>query len=72
MKTSILSQDGNMQLILTPETDFEKEVIEKYGSEFNSVDIYKGNFSDCKGGWTRLYETEESLILRINDNNETK
>ena len=57
---------------MTPETDFEKEIIEKYGSEFNSVDIYKGNFSDCKGGWTRLYETEESLILRINDNNETK
>lgn len=67
MKTTILSQDGNMQIVLTPETEFEKNVIEKYGKDFSKVNTYKGNFSDCKGGWTRLYPYEESLILRIDE-----
>jgi hypothetical protein len=68
MKTTILSQDGNMQLVLTPETEFEKSVIEKYGKDFSKIDKFKGSFQDCQGGWTRLYPYEDSLILRINEN----
>lgn len=68
MKTTILSQDGNIQLVLTPETDFEKEVVNKYGKDFSKVNTYKGSFRDCQGGWTREYQYDESLILRIDEN----
>lgn len=67
MKTTLLQQDGNMQLVLTPETDFEREVVEKYGKNFNRVQFFKGNFLDCQGGWTRGYSSEDSLMLRIKD-----
>jgi len=68
MKTSVLSQEGNMQLILTPETKFEEDIISKYKNDFIKVEAFKGNFADCHGGWTRVFQQKDSLILRINEN----
>lgn len=67
MKTTILVQDGNVQLVLTPEIDFEREIVEKYGKDFNKVQCFKGEFLDCQGGWTRGYCSKSSLMLRIKD-----
>lgn len=60
-------QDGNVQLVLTPETDFERDIVEKYGKDFNTVKCFKGEFLDCQGGWTRGYSSEDSLMLSIKD-----
>lgn len=68
MKTSVLSQDGNMQLILTPETEFEEDIISKYKQNFSKVEVFIGNFADCQGGWTRVFQQKDSLMLRIDDN----
>lgn len=65
MRTAIYIQDGVTQLVLTPESEWEKAVVGKIqGSE---VTILKGIFYDCAGGWTRMGHgcEDESLILRV-------
>jgi hypothetical protein len=69
VKTTILIQDGSVQIVLTPETKFEKEVIEKYGEQADKAQIFHGHFDDCIGGWTRIYknDTVDSLMIKLRD-----
>ena len=71
MKTAIYINDGRTQLVLTPESDFEKGVVGRIDKGEHAVKIYTGEFYDCQGGWTRqraVFNTfgrnqEESLII---------
>lgn len=64
MKTAIYIQDGLTQLVLTPETDFEKGIVSKVDKGEQFVEIYTGSFHQCQGGWIRHgYRDDESLIL---------
>ena len=65
MKTSIYIEDGLTQLVLTPETDFEKGVIDKIEKGEQKVNIYTGSFYNCVGGWTRQGSETDSLILKM-------
>lgn len=69
MKTAIYIEDGTVQLVLTPENDFEKNALASFESEQVATQIYHGTFYDCRGGWIRQSVTygnpsERSLILR--------
>lgn len=66
MKTTILSQDGATQIVLTPETQFEKDIVNKYGKDAVTASLYNGSFSDCKGGYLREYQ-EKSLMIICRD-----
>lgn len=66
MKTTILSQDGVTQIVLTPETQFEIDVVRKYGTGAITAQLYSGTFSDCKGGYLREYQ-EKSLMIVCRD-----
>lgn len=79
MKTAIYIEDGITQIVLTPESEFEKEVIAKFGEDAIQTKIYKGAFYDCRGGWVRqkkyfsgMYgESEDtSIILIVNTKKE--
>lgn len=79
MKTAIYIEDGVVQLVITPETDFEKNALSSFEAHPLKAEIFAGSFYDCRGGWTRqkehtpfhgytthLVNTEDrSLILRI-------
>lgn len=69
MKTVLYVADGVTQVIITPETDFEKEVVAKFENNELSVKIAIGSFYDCQGGWSRHSTTENSIILRVEDDN---
>lgn len=58
MKTAIYVADGVAQLVITPETDFEKKPL--------SVKILKGSFYECLGDYVRQ-GSDQSLILRVDD-----
>lgn len=65
MKTAIYVEDGELQLVLTPETDFEKDVtkrIETMGTI--GIKIMRGHFYPCMGGYITQDNSNESLILR--------
>ena len=80
MKTAIYIEDGIIQLVLTPDSDFEKNAISSFEDKPLETKIFSGSFYDCRGGWTRQsshskYGTtyggsdsgDKSLILRVSE-----
>lgn len=73
MKTAIYIEDGVVQLVLTPESDWEKNAMASFADKPTETRIFSGTFYDCRGGWTRQKryfaeadETEDkSIIIRI-------
>lgn len=74
MKTAIYIEDGIIQLVLTPEGDFEKNALRSFQDKPTETEIFHGEFYDCRGGWTRQKahypqgisnHTDNSLIMRI-------
>lgn len=72
MKTAIYIEDGKSQLVITPETNFEKDAVKNFQENRLNVTIYRGSFYDCQGGWTRHCEDDDSIILSIKDRTEAK
>jgi len=64
MKTAVLIMDGNTQLVLTPESDFEKQAIGAFDKYSLDAKVMSGSFYNCQGGWARQ-GTDESLILTV-------
>ena len=76
MKTAIYIEDGIVQLVITPETEFEKNALSNFQDKPLAATIFAGSFYDCRGGWIRqnnFYQStygrgdgnDKSLILRI-------
>jgi hypothetical protein len=76
MKTAIYIEDGIVQLVITPESDFEKSALKAFEANGEvSAQIFRGTFYDCRGGWVRqkqyyspmhgdMDHNDQSLILR--------
>jgi hypothetical protein len=69
LKTAIYIEDGDVQLVLTPENEWEKNSLNSFGDEM-SVTVMRGQFYGCRGGWHRQSseygnDGENSLILRV-------
>jgi hypothetical protein len=76
MRTAIYIENGTIQLVLTPESDWEKKALNSFAEKPVAAQIFQGAFYDCRGGWTRqtaYYESyggysrneDRSLILRV-------
>ena len=67
MKTAIYIEDGDVQLVLTPENDWEQKTLNSFGPDL-TASVMHGHFYECQGGWYRhpyaASEEKESLILR--------
>lgn len=66
MKTAIYIEDGHMQMVFTPETDWEKKVLEDV-KDGASLDVKRGSFYECNGGWHRRGTGDNSIILSVKD-----
>ncbi len=53
MKTAIYIEDGIVQLVITPESEFEKNAISMFNDKPIGAHLFKGSFYDCRGGWIR-------------------
>jgi len=73
MKTAIYIENGIVQLVLTPENEWEKNALRSFEGGIPKAQIFAGSFYDCRGGWARqaaFYpmnpdSTDRSIILRI-------
>lgn len=76
MKTAIYIEDGTAQLVITPETEFEKKAMATFQGKEVDAKLFSGSFYDCRGGWVRQaqvyngrtlgeYTDDQSLILRV-------
>lgn len=82
MKTAIYIEDGVVQLVITPETEFEKNAMTTLMDTDIDAQIFSGSFYDCRGGWVRQKShypndsitwmndknmDDKSLILKVKD-----
>lgn len=66
MKTAIYIDAGVTQLVITPETEWERTAIQAVGSASSAeATLKKGEFYECQGGFLRHGSSEQSLIIRI-------
>lgn len=77
MKTAIYIEDGITQLVLTPETEYEKNLVKGFAEKLDRVQVFNGTFYDCRGGWVRQTalkhrhfsgipaDEDHSLIMRL-------
>lgn len=78
MKVAIVISDNIKQVVFTPETDSERQALKlitpndnidlaiKEGYVFNhgySQTTFHGKFNECQGGFLRMYEDQESIML---------
>lgn len=75
MKTAIYIEDGVVQLVITPESEFEKNALSGFRDKPLDAKLFVGSFYDCRGGWVRQsryymphgmgdQDSDQSLILR--------
>lgn len=71
MKTAIYIEDGVVQLVITPESEFEKKALTSFEEKPLSAKIFTGSFYDCRGGWVRQNSfTQTSLVPTLNRENQ--
>lgn len=72
MKTAIYIADGVMQLVLTGESEFEKNTLAAIEDKRMTLKIFRGQFYRCQGGWVRHddhpNDDDRSLILTVDRN----
>ena len=79
MKISIVIAEGCKQIMITPESDHEKEaikyispedtleVVQKRGQFDDEASHYGMNVSMARGGYLRRFAEEDSLMFVINE-----
>ncbi|MCK4891451.1 MAG: hypothetical protein KAS78_02165 [Candidatus Pacebacteria bacterium] len=84
MKISIVIVEGAKQIMLTPETDHEKQalkfinpentlkVVSRWGSFTNDYSHAQLQVDKCRGGNLRAFSEEDSLMFLIEDKEEEK
>ncbi len=59
MKTAIYIEDSVIQLVLTPENDWEKRALAAFHDQPIAAKFFNGQFYDCHGGWMRHRQLHE-------------
>ena len=67
MKTAIYIEDGVVQLVLTPENNFERNALGSFEENKLEARIFSGEFYDCRGGWTRQSDYFPSHLMATSD-----
>lgn len=66
MKVAMFIDKGISQFVLTPESDFEKHVVSEIeNNRLRNLQVFRGAFYECRGGWVRQGSGDDSLILRF-------
>lgn len=65
MKIALYIEDGREQIVLTPTNSTEKAILAKLYDEKRTVNVVRGSFYACQGGYTRrgTLGSDESTIL---------
>ena len=63
MKLAVVMENDRRQIVITPETEYEIDILEGVKSDDDVQMIGRGSYYNCNGGWTRQGNTEESLII---------
>jgi hypothetical protein len=56
MKIALYIEDGIEQIVLTPQSSTEKAILAKLHDDSRNLQLYRGAFYGCRGGWQRWQE----------------
>lgn len=71
MKIALYIEDGLEQLVLTPESKIERNILAKMHDASRELKIVRGQFYDCNGGWKRHAERRfERVEFRPGDDSD--
>lgn len=62
MKIALYIEDGLEQIVLTPESKTEKSILDKLHDGSRSLNIHRGSFYECRGGYARYTPYWQSSI----------
>lgn len=60
MKIALYIEDGLEQIVLTPESKVEKDILEKLHDGSREFSLKRGSFYHCQGGWQRYTQAWET------------
>lgn len=63
MKIALYIEDGIEQIMLTPQSQAERDILDKMSSGNRTMKIYRGEFYHCKGGWHRWGEPPSAQFV---------
>jgi len=76
MKVALYQDAGRTQVVLTPESEWERRIVTMLGKETAPTRILHGEFYACQGGWTREHDlalgsgpADNSLLLVLDKSN---
>lgn len=61
MRIALLINDSLQQIVLTPENDTEKNLLQAMAGK--EIEVNWGSFYECQGGWMREGGDTDSAIL---------
>ncbi len=75
MKIAFYMEDGLEQIVLSPQTKIEQEMLNKLHEGCRTLEVYRGQFYESRGGWMRhsqdvfmdnnhQYERSTIIVLR--------
>jgi hypothetical protein len=67
MKIALYIEDGSEQVVLTPEDEAERKLLDLVGKETRHAKIYRGSFYRCQGGYVRQGSDDQSAIIVLRD-----
>lgn len=69
MKIALYIEDGLEQIVLTPQSATEKAILEKIHDGSRVMELKRGEFYGCQGGWTR-HKRQYMPLHGVTDNEE--
>ncbi len=67
MKIALYIEDGLEQIVLTPETETEQKILNKFHDGERELSIKRGGFYECQGGWIRHSRLNTSSMYDSGD-----
>jgi len=73
MKSAIFIREDRQQIVLTPENDWERNILKTLEQKKKNMNVYFSQFVDVQGGWTmNSYagyrgEDSDSLIIVLDE-----
>jgi hypothetical protein len=71
MKIALYIEDGLEQIVLTPESETEKGILDKVHDGTREMSIKRGEFYACQGGWARWKKRYHSVYGSDEPNDES-
>jgi len=66
MKSAVYIEDGVVQFVLTPESEFEKNMLKSVlAANERHFEVVSGSFYNARGGWVRHTEATTSAYYSL-------